>query len=220
MDFMRYFLISTFSLLLSTMSVQAQSNKIRFDRDIKPILSDRCFHCHGPDHEHREADLRLDQKEAAFADRDGSFALVPGSLEKSAIWERISSHDESVKMPPPESNKKLTVKEIDLFKRWIEEGAEWSDHWSFVTPVKPDPPQVSNDVPAKNPIDQFIGQKLLKNGKQFEAGHYKPTPDTNLYVNRGIGMEGGRAPRVRFWCPPEVSLIELVQKDTATTRQA
>ena len=164
MDFMRYFLISTFGLLLSTMSVQAQSSKIRFDRDIKPILSDRCFHCHGPDHEHREADLRLDQKEAAFADRDGSFALVPGSLEKSAIWERISSHDESVKMPPPESNKKLTVKEIDLFKRWIEEGAEWSDHWSFVTPVKPDPPQVSNDVPAKNPIDQFIGQKLLENG--------------------------------------------------------
>ncbi|MDB4679441.1 hypothetical protein OAE80_00495, partial [Planctomycetaceae bacterium] len=77
---MRYFLISTFGLLLSTISVQAQSTKIHFDRDIKPILSDRCFHCHGPDQEHREADLRLDIKEAAFADRDGSFALAPGSL--------------------------------------------------------------------------------------------------------------------------------------------
>ncbi|MDG2389735.1 MAG: DUF1553 domain-containing protein [Planctomycetaceae bacterium] len=161
---MRYFLISTFGLLLSTISVQAQSTKIHFDRDIKPILSDRCFHCHGPDQEHREADLRLDIKEAAFADRDGSFALAPGSLEKSAIWERISSHDEFVKMPPPESNKKLTTKEINLFKRWIEEGAEWSDHWSFVTPVKPEPPKVTTEIPAKNPIDQFIGQKLLENG--------------------------------------------------------
>jgi hypothetical protein len=179
MYFMRYFLISTFGLLLSTMSVQAQSTKIRFDRDIKPILSDRCFHCHGPDQEHREADLRLDLKEAAFADRDGNFALIPGSLENSAIWERISSHDEFVKMPPLESNKKLTTKEIDLFKRWIEQGAEWSDHWSFVTPVKPEPPKVTTDVPVKNPIDQFIGQKLLENGLSLS-----PEADRRTLIRR------------------------------------
>lgn len=154
-------------------------DKIRFDRDIKPILSDRCFHCHGPDNKHREADLRLDQKEAAFAARDGHPALVAGSLEKSAVWERIISDDEFTKMPPPESNKKLSAQEIDLIKRWIEQGAEWSDHWSFVTPVKPTPPQVSADYNINNPIDQFIARKVQEQGMK-----QSPEADRRTLIRR------------------------------------
>jgi len=179
MYFMRYLLFSMTCLLLSEVVADAQSDIVRFDRDIKPILSDRCFHCHGPDPEHREADLRFDQKEAAFAERDGHAALVAGNLEKSAVWERIISNDEFTKMPPPESNKKLTAKEIDLIKRWIEQGAVWTDHWSFVTPVKSDPPKVASGVPANNPIDQFIGQKLHEQGLSFS-----PEADRRTLIRR------------------------------------
>lgn len=179
MYFMRYLLFSMTCLLLSEVVADAQSDIVRFDRDIKPILSDRCFHCHGPDPEHREADLRFDQKEAAFAERDGHAALVAGNLEKSAVWERIISNDEFTKMPPPESNKKLTAKEIDLIKRWIGQGAVWTDHWSFVTPVKSDPPKVASGVPANNPIDQFIGQKLHEQGLSFS-----PEADRRTLIRR------------------------------------
>lgn len=179
MYFMRYLLFSMTCLLLSEVVADAQSDIVRFDRDINPILSDRCFHCHGPDPEHREADLRFDQKEAAFAERDGHAALVAGNLEKSAVWERIISNDEFTKMPPPESNKKLTAKEIDLIKRWIEQGAVWTDHWSFVTPVKSDPPKVASGVPANNPIDQFIGQKLHEQGLSFS-----PEADRRTLIRR------------------------------------
>jgi hypothetical protein len=140
--------------------------KVRFDRDIKPILSDRCFFCHGPDTEHREADLRLDQKEAAFAVRDETAAIVAGDLAASELWNRISSEDESTMMPPPDSNKSLTKKEIDLIKRWIEQGAEWTDHWSFVTPDSPAPPSAQDDTKVSNPIDLFIAEKVISAGLQ------------------------------------------------------
>ena len=145
-------------------SVTAQNDRVRFDRDIRPLLSDRCFHCHGPDIRHREADLRLDLKDTAFAERDGGSAIVPGHLEKSTVWERVSSDDEFTKMPPPESNKKLTGAEIDLIKRWIEQGAEWTDHWAFETPQKTEPPTVPASQPVQNPIDQFISRKLQAQG--------------------------------------------------------
>ncbi|MCH5375945.1 MAG: DUF1549 domain-containing protein, partial [Planctomycetes bacterium] len=146
------------------MTASAQDQRVQFDRDIKPLLSDRCYHCHGPDSMHREADLRLDLKDAAFADRDGSPALVAGSLEKSALWERITSDDEFMKMPPPDSNKKLTAAEIALIKRWIEQGAEWTEHWSFVAPKMPEPPAVPASQPVHNPIDQFTAGRLQEQG--------------------------------------------------------
>ncbi|MCA9162077.1 MAG: hypothetical protein KDA62_03830, partial [Planctomycetales bacterium] len=103
-------------------------NRVRFDRDIRPLLSDRCFHCHGPDTEQRQADLRLDRKDDAFAPRDGQPALTAGNLDQSSVWARISTTDESERMPPVDSNKKLTPAEMELIKRWIEQGAEWTDH--------------------------------------------------------------------------------------------
>lgn len=135
------------------------ADEIDFARDIRPILSENCIYCHGPDEEHREAGLRLDLREDAFADRDGVVAFVPGDLDKSESWYRIITDEEDDLMPPPKSNKKLTAMQKDLLKRWIESGAEWTEHWSFVTPQKPEVP----DVPAAkaaSPIDAFLRHSL------------------------------------------------------------
>lgn len=127
---------------------------IDFARDIRPILSENCIYCHGPDEEHREADLRLDLKDHAFANKDGIAAFVAGDLEKSEAWHRIITDDEIDLMPPPDSNKQLTSEQKDLLKRWIESGAEWTEHWAFVTPEKPQPPTVESA--EASPIDRFV----------------------------------------------------------------
>lgn len=151
---------SFFKCLLVLVPSLSVAEEIRFDRDIRPILSDRCFYCHGPDEEHREAELRLDLKETAFADRDGVSPVTPGDLTKSLIWQRIISDDEYEMMPPPDSNKELSPKEKELIRKWIEQGAKWTDHWSFITPQLPNPPTVQAEVPPQNPIDQFIFHEL------------------------------------------------------------
>ncbi|MCB1232864.1 MAG: DUF1553 domain-containing protein [Verrucomicrobiae bacterium] len=146
---------------LFSASTFATADEIDFARDIRPILSENCIYCHGPDEEHREADLRLDLKDPAFANHDGMTAFVPGDLEKSEAWYRINTADESELMPPSDSNKLLTPEQIDLLKRWIESGAEWTDHWAFVAPEKPEPPAVTE---AASPIDRFILAKLEQKG--------------------------------------------------------
>lgn len=166
---MKSFLTIIPLIVLSFMPVNGwgdETGKVRFDRDIKPILSDRCFYCHGPDTEHREADLRLDQKEAAFSVRDESAAIVAGDLAASELWNRISSDDEFSVMPPPDSNKSLTKDEINLIKRWIEQGAEWTDHWSFVSPNSLELPTVHEETNVNNPIDLFIAEKVISEGLQ------------------------------------------------------
>ncbi|MCA9220048.1 MAG: DUF1553 domain-containing protein [Planctomycetales bacterium] len=147
-------------------------NRVRFDRDIRPLLSDRCFHCHGPDTEQRQADLRLDRKDDAFAPRDGQPALTAGNLDQSSVWARISTTDESERMPPVDSNKKLTPAEMELIKRWIEQGAEWTDHWAFVAPKRPAVPEVPDSLPAVNPIDHFVVRRL-------RAAGLAPTEETD-----------------------------------------
>jgi hypothetical protein len=145
-------------------SVFAQSKPLQFDRDIRPILSDNCFQCHGPDDKHREAGLRLDLKQQAFADRDGTFAFKAGDLDQSEAWQRMTTDDPDLKMPPADSNKKLTSKQIALIKQWIEQGAEWVDHWSFVAPVRSKFPTVSNAKWPRNSIDHFILKRLDDEG--------------------------------------------------------
>ena len=98
---------------------------VDFDREIRPILADRCFHCHGPDAEQREADLRLDQEQAAKADRGGYRAIVNGDVAASHLIERITSEDPDQIMPPPDSARKLAPEEVDTLKRWIANGATW-----------------------------------------------------------------------------------------------
>ena len=108
---------------------------IDFDRDVRPILSDKCFHCHGPDAEERKGKLRLDTREGALQKRkDGRAAIVPGDPETSELVHRMISKDPDEMMPPPDSNRSLSREEMRILARWIAAGAEWSEHWAFEAP--------------------------------------------------------------------------------------
>jgi hypothetical protein len=159
------------TVLASALPAQAQST-IRFDRDIRPILSNKCFHCHGPNAKDREAKLRLDLKAGALGSRKHGTPFKAGSLKGSLAWKHINSSDPEEKMPPPEAKKPLTTQEISILKQWIEQGAKWSDHWSFVAPKKPSLPKISNTKWAKNPIDHFVLAHL-------DQQKLKPTPEAN-----------------------------------------
>src|SRR5688572_27062600 len=116
-------------------SAHAADEKVNFNRDIRPFLSDTCFKCHGFDANKRKADLRLDTREGAMADLGGgNGAIVPGKPDESEAFRRVSSDDIEEKMPPPDSGLKLTEKQIELFKKWIEQGAEYQAHWSLIPP--------------------------------------------------------------------------------------
>ena len=148
-----------------------QENGISYNRDIRPILSDKCFACHGPDANKRKAGLRLDQQSGAYAElkkNKGHFAIVPGNPDKSELIHRIETNDPSILMPLPESHlTKLNHDEIDLFRKWINEGAKYEKHWAFVPPVKAALPEVSDKDWTKNEIDNFILHKMDQKG-------YKP----------------------------------------------
>ena len=137
-----------------------------FNRDIRPILSDRCFACHGPDEATRKTALRFDSEEGAFAElAGGGFAIVRGEPEKSVLLRRITSDNEAVRMPPAYlGHEKLSDREIDLIHRWIEQGARWQKHWSFVPPKRPQLPRVKNQDWPRNPIDYFVLQRLGREG--------------------------------------------------------
>ena len=141
--------------------------KIDFSRDIRPILSENCFHCHGPDTKHRAGDLRLDIEEAAKAN-----SITPGHSDQSELYARISGNDPDLKMPPPDSNKKLTPAQVELLKRWINEGAEWTSHWAFLPPQKSALPPVKNEKWVRNPIDQFVLAQL-------ESQQLKPSAEAS-----------------------------------------
>ena len=132
--------------------------EIDFNRDVKRILSDKCFACHGPDAKKQKADLRLDIPEAAYAKvtESGLKAIKPGNLRSSEVIHRILSDDPEYRMPTPESHLTLTEQEKAIIIKWIEQGAEYKPHWAFVAPEKQTPPAVSNKIWVKNPIDQFI----------------------------------------------------------------
>ena len=139
------------------------SELLSFNRDIRPILSDKCFACHGFDEETREAKLRLDTPEGAFRKKKrGKSAIVPGKLEESEAWLRIIADDEDEVMPPPDSHKSLSDEEKGILKRWIEEGATYQKHWAFESPVKA-------EVPAGEgrEIDRFVEVGLKKEGWGF-----------------------------------------------------
>ncbi len=141
---------------------------ISYNKDIRPLLSDRCFSCHGPDVNKMKAGLRLDKPEVAFAElvkNKGHYAIVPWNPEKSELIKRIESNDPHVVMPQPESHlAKLTLAEVEIFKRWIKEGAKYEKHWSFVPPIKTALPKIENEDWAKNEIDYFIAEKMEEKG--------------------------------------------------------
>ncbi|MFO0875365.1 MAG: PSD1 and planctomycete cytochrome C domain-containing protein, partial [Phycisphaerales bacterium] len=147
--------------------------EIRYDRDIRPLLADRCFRCHGPDAGARRADLRLDVREVATAERDGAAAIVPGDAPSSLLWQRITSDDPSEQMPPRKSNKRpLSEPERELVRAWIDAGAPYEPHWSFVPPTRPALPAVRNEAWCRSPVDRFVLARL-------EREEIAPSPEAD-----------------------------------------
>lgn len=135
-----------------------------FGRDILPILSDKCFHCHGPDAGARKGNLRLDTKEGAFRLKKGKAVIIPHKSTESELIQRVYSKDETEVMPPPEANRTLTDKQKELLKQWIDSGAKWEEHWAFSAPQRPALPHVKNASWGKQPMDRFILAKLEATG--------------------------------------------------------
>ena len=142
------------SVLSGFVHAQSASPRISYDRDVRPILSDRCFACHGMDAAKRAADLRLDSGEEAHKDRGGLRAIAPGSLKDSEVWARITSTDPDDHMPPAESNKRsLDEREREIIRQWIEQGAEYEPHWSFTAPKRPSLPA---NAKSQHPVDALL----------------------------------------------------------------
>lgn len=140
---------------------------VDYNWHIKPILSDRCYKCHGPDDQARKAALRLDTQDGAYGvSREDStlHIIAPGNAAASLLMKQITSDDPRQRMPPPESNLSLTQQEIALIQRWIDQGADWKPHWAFIPPAEPDLPEINHDAWARGPIDYFILQKIESAG--------------------------------------------------------
>src|ERR1700676_113679 len=133
---------------------------VDFNREIRPILSDSCFKCHGPEEKSRQGNLRLDSKENVFAERSGYRIIVPGSSTASRLYQKVSSKDDAFRMPPAWSGTGLTPKQIELFRRWIDQGAKWQSHWAFEPPKRAAVPEVKDKAWPKNPIDNFTLARL------------------------------------------------------------
>jgi hypothetical protein len=143
---------------------------VSFNRDILPILSNNCFACHGPDEDKRETRFHFDTRDGAFAKKG---VIVPGDASGSFLIERVTNPDPDERMPPLETGHTLSAKQIDLLRRWIDEGAKWDTHWAFVAPQRPDPPAArSGSRWVRNPIDQFILARLDREG-------LKPSPEAD-----------------------------------------
>ncbi|MBL8190639.1 MAG: DUF1549 domain-containing protein, partial [Acidobacteria bacterium] len=148
-------------------TVTRSQRQIDFNRDIKPILSDKCFACHGPDAAAKKIKLRLDSEAAALAElRAGKRAIVPNHPEQSELVRRINAKDDAVRMPPVDSGHALTAQEIELLTEWIRQGARWQQHWAFLAPVRPALPKVKNAAWPKNAIDAFVLARLEQEGLQ------------------------------------------------------
>ncbi|MEW5977409.1 MAG: DUF1553 domain-containing protein [Acidobacteriota bacterium] len=156
-----------------TAAGDGSSRRIDFGRDIRPILSDKCFACHGPDAPNNKSELRFDTEAHALADLgEGRRAIVPGHPEQSELVRRITTEDESVRMPPVYSGHQLTPAEIDRLIAWITQGAKWQQHWAFAPPVRPPPPQTQDRSWLRNAIDSFVLAKLEREG-------WQPSPEAD-----------------------------------------
>ena len=182
-------------MLLCGMATAAEP--VQFNRDIRPILADRCFACHGPDKDQLQAELRLDLVDSATADRDGKPAIAPGKPEQSEVLRRLLTDDEEMRMPPADSGKPLSKQEIALLTNWISQGAEYQRHWSLIPPQRPAVPQVQDGASA---IDQFILARLGAFGVEPSAMAEPRTLIRRLYFDL-IGL------------PPSPQAVEIFAND-------
>jgi mono/diheme cytochrome c family protein len=158
-----------------TKAKPAQPPLVRFARDVRPILSDNCFKCHGFDPKTRAANLRLDTEEGAFAALSSGRAFVAGKPQQSRAFLRMTEKNPALRMPPPDSHRKLSAAQIDLVRRWIAQGAKYEKHWAFMPPVRVPLPKVKNAAQARNPVDLFLLEKLEARGLKFSPEANKET---------------------------------------------
>jgi hypothetical protein len=189
--------VVTVALLTFKSPLDAADPTISFNRDIRPILVENCFACHGADSGSRKADLRLDRRDDAI----DFGAITPGDPDSSPMLDRIYSEDPEEVMPPPAMKKKLTAEQKALLTKWIAEGAKYEPHWSFISPVRPEPPAVSNEAWVRNPIDRFILARL-------DAEKLTPAPEAD---RRTLGR---RAALDATGLPPDSGLLEAFVADT------
>lgn len=174
------------------------ADRLEYNRDIRPILFENCFACHGADSASRKADLRLDQRDAAIK----SEAILPGKPDESTLIQRILSHDDDEVMPPPATKKKLTDRQKEILTRWVREGADYQPHWSFIPPTRPAIPSVQNPAWIKTPLDGFVLAKL-------EKQHLAPAPEADrrtLARRASLDLTG---------LPPSPELLDAFLKDTS-----
>ena len=171
------------------------AERVDFNRDVRPILSDACFQCHGPDKAKRKGDLRLDSAE-------GKKALVPGKPAESELFKRITSTEKDEMMPPASSGRKLTARQRDVLKAWIEQGGEWQAHWAYIVPKRPELPKVGRPDLAKHPIDSFVIDRLLKENLRPSPA----APKHTLIRRLSLDLTG---------LPPTPKEVEAFLKDTS-----
>ncbi|MBY0396462.1 MAG: hypothetical protein K2X91_08340, partial [Thermoleophilia bacterium] len=158
--------------VLAAPSSATAEDAVRFDRDIRPILSDACLRCHGPDAARRKADLRLDTKDGLLAAKGDARAVVPGDPDASELIRRVESDDPDERMPPPSSGKTLSAEQKVVLRRWVAQGAAWQGHWAFERPVAMPPPIPSRPDWVRNAIDAFVLDRLDREG-------LKPAPEAD-----------------------------------------
>jgi hypothetical protein len=160
----RKFLFLLPTALITVSRLEGADTPLSFNRDVRPILADACFHCHGPDSGTRKADLRLDTEQSFFGEGGNDPVVIPGKADDSPLYDRLIADSPDDIMPPPDSHKELKPEQIEIIRRWINDGAKWQPHWSFVKPEQPALPEVSSKDRVSNPIDQFIFAGLDKAG--------------------------------------------------------
>ena len=198
---------ATILTLIGCLSLNhAVAADVDFNRDVRPLLSDACFACHGPDAGPRQADLRLDQKEGLFRTIDGVTVVDARSTDNSELLKRITSTDPDRMMPPPDSGKTLTEDQKQIITRWVEGGASWKGHWSFIPPVRPDVPKTKVSATANN-IDRFLQETL--NRKEIQA--LGPTDGTTLARRLSFDLTG---------LPPTADQVARFAADTSAKNQA
>lgn len=175
-DVSRLVLLAGWALLAAypagSRAADAAATPVDFNRDVRPILADKCFACHGPDESHREAELRLDVRDEALADRGGYQVVVPGKPDESELIERITSEDDDLRMPPGSTGKSLSDRDVEVLRAWIAEGGNYQTHWAWIAPQKPPVPAVSLADWPRNPIDHFVLAELDEQG-------LSPAPDAD-----------------------------------------
>lgn len=190
-------LVLPFALTFTPAWIRAAEGELRpvsFVRDVRPILAQHCFACHGPDADHREGDLRLDTRDGLLAARDGVPAVTPRKVDASALHQRIIAESEDERMPPAKIGPRLQPEQIDTLRRWIEQGAEWQSHWAFEKPTRPATPHVKDASWPRNPLDHFVLARL-------EAEGLRPSPEADrrtLGRRVAIDLTGLPPPRELF----------------------